>query len=420
MFKLLEISEADFNRRDPHLNSGSPLVAFFGHDSNEPTIVKRVHSFAEGGARVAAFTFTRVRGGASSPATWFDNLHLGFTQDRNYLQRMPNLVIGLFIALSKFQTLRQADVIYARNIDMAIIAALAKALSGSRAALAYEVLDIQRIFFGENLISKLMRFAERRILSTSRMLVVSSPDFIENYFSACQGYSGPWRVLENNIAADREPGMLAGCAPPPSPPWKIGWFGPLRCRKSLDTLCAIADRLGRKVFIEIRGAPSEEDLPVELIRSVVAQRSNMAYGGAYTSPDDLAYIYNSVHFSWCVDFLDEGANSDWLLPNRIYEGGLYAVPAIARAGTATARKVEEDGLGVSLKDPLEEVATKYFRRLKTKEFASLRDKIKAMPASKFIDRNDTTMLLEDLLDPGDRPGDPESRQASAHMSASHD
>jgi succinoglycan biosynthesis protein ExoL len=395
MSKLSRAAELSFKKDVAPRAPIRPLVAFFGHDSNEPTVIKRMSAFAAAGARVVAFTFTRDRG--AEPASRFENVHLGFTRDRNYLRRLPGLIWGLLVALGKVRTLRRANVIYARNIDMALIAVFAKLLSGSRAILAYEVLDIQRVFFGDRPINKFVRSAERLILAASNMLIVSSPDFMDNYFKARQKYSGPWRLLENKVAAGQWLFEAIAVNLPSAPPWVIGWFGRLRCRKSLEILCRIADRLGDKVFIDIRGLPSAEDLPTAVIEGTVASRPNMLYGGAYSNPEDLARIYGAVHFSWCMDFLDARTNSDWLLPNRIYEGGLFAVPALARAGTATARKVEADGLGFSFEEPLGDSVGAFLRQLQFAEYVDVRERIRNLRRSKFVDSSDTRELLYGLL-----------------------
>jgi succinoglycan biosynthesis protein ExoL len=224
------------------------------------------------------------------------------------------------------------------------------------------------------------------------MLIVSSPDFMNNYFKTQQQYSGPWYLLENKVAAGQWQSDI-NTDPPSAPPWVIGWFGRLRCRKSLDILSMIAERLGDHVFIDIRGLPSEQDLPVAAINEAVARHPNMRYGGVYSSPCDLSHVYGKVHFSWCIDFLDTGTNSDWLLPNRLYEGGLFAVPAFTRAGTAAARKVEADGIGVAFDEPLEEGIGKFLKGLRFTDYESLRGRVRELPRSKFVDSQDTKELL---------------------------
>src|SRR6185503_20367573 len=52
------------------------------------------------------------------------------------------------------------------------------------------------------------------------------------------------------------------------------------------------------------------------------------------------------------DFMEAGYNSLWLLPNRLYEGGYQAVPAIAPAGTQTASWIASHGAGFTVDEDL--------------------------------------------------------------------
>jgi succinoglycan biosynthesis protein ExoL len=53
-----------------------------------------------------------------------------------------------------------------------------------------------------------------------------------------------------------------------------------------------------------------------------------------------------------MDLSSDGPNAVWLLPNRIYEGGLHAVVPIARAGTETGRWLAARELGLLVDDPV--------------------------------------------------------------------
>src|SRR3546814_1169595 len=86
-------------------------------------------------------------------------------------------------------------------------------------------------------------------------------------------------------------------------------------------LCRIAEALPDSVEIYLRGVPTETGLAA--FQQAIAGHPNMIYGGEYRNPDDLPEIYGRVHLTWAFDFLDEGSNSDWLLPNRLYEGGYF-------------------------------------------------------------------------------------------------
>ncbi len=383
-------------------------IAFFGHDANESTILKRANAFLHQGCTVVGFMFRRDRVGLQSAAI-FRNVELGSTRDRSYIRRLPLLMLGIWRAVRSPATLRGADVIYARNIDMLTVALAAKVLTGSRASVAYEVLDVQRPFLRQDLVGTIFRMAERFMLRYCALLVVSSPDFVDHYFAPVQGRRTGWILLENKVPPAAS-SKLAAVEKPAGPPWVIGWYGTLRCRRSLSALCTLADTLGSDVQIRLGGRPSLEDLTVAEIEHVVAQRSGMQYIGAYRSPADLDAIYGSVHFSWCVDYIDAGSNSDWLIPNRIYEGGLLGAVALARRNTATGRLVERRGYGFAFDEPLEAGVVAFLRGLDAVSFKKAQSRLLAAPPDAFVDLRDSADLvaalrhLRDIPRPGARPG----------------
>lgn len=374
-------------------------IAFFAHDSRESVVIKRVKAFQAAGASVIGFMFHRARDKEQPDPVW-ENIELGATIDRNYLARLPKLCRALWTVMRHRRALADCDVIYARNFDMMALATAAKLLSRSRAQLVYEVLDVQRAFIGAGFLKAAFRWCERRLLSACDMLVVSSPMFMTRYFEPQQSYAGPWFLLENKVAASQVAAVPKAAIPtPPSgPPWIIGWFGTLRCIRSLDILSRLAAAHPDKVAVLIRGTLSEEDIPSDLMRAQTANRSNFQYLGPYQSPQDLAEIYGEIHFTWAIDFLDAGSNSDWLLPNRLYEGGLFHSIAIAREGTATGDKVAREGLGVALREPIDESLVSWLLEMDAGRYADLAGRARAAPRSLFVDESDTAELLTRLVE----------------------
>lgn len=377
-------------------------VAFFGHDWAESTVIKRIRAFSGLGLRVLGFSFRREKFAKNFTPFW-DNVHLGVTADRAYARRLPALLAALPKILRHRRKLAEARFFYARNIDMCALALAAKLLSGSRAPLVYEVLDVQRVFLGRGPAGVLFRWAERRLLKRCQLLVVSSPGFDSHYFRSRQGYRGRVFLLENKIsfaqaAAVARPveSEAAACAPRPAPEkWVIGWFGTLRCRKSLEMLCRIAEALPDKVEIYLRGVPTETGLgPFE---EAVARHPNMIYGGEYRNPDDLAEIYGRVHLTWAFDYLDAGSNSKWLLPNRLYEGGYFGSVALAASDTQTGEKVRELGLGYTFEAPEVENLIAFLRWYSMDEHLARRAHILALPRQEFCDLYDTQDLCELIL-----------------------
>ena len=122
---------------------------------------------------------------------------------------------------------------------------------------------------------------------------------------------------------------------PAGPPWRIGWYGVIRCRKSLELLAALDHQLPGQVKVEIRGRPSLNVIPD--FDALVAATPGLRFLGPYDRRRDLAPMYRGVHFAWAIDYYEAGANPDWLLPNRLYEGSLRGAVPIALARTETGR-----------------------------------------------------------------------------------
>src|SRR5215471_15946049 len=99
------------------LRSHVSVIAFFGHDVGEPTVVKRLTRLIEEGCRVIGFTFRRKRPDAGLTVTpiW-TNIDLGPTTDRNYIRRVPRLAMALPKILKRRDLLARADILYARNL----------------------------------------------------------------------------------------------------------------------------------------------------------------------------------------------------------------------------------------------------------------------------------------------------------------
>jgi len=378
-------------------------LAFFGHDRSESTIIKRVRTFQANDTRVIGFMFRRLRGGVARVAEC-EAVELGITQDRRYIKRLTNLAMGLYRTFVRRDLLRQCDAIYARNIDMLLLAVLGKMIARAKAPIVYEALDIREVFVGQRYINRLFRWAERALMRRTSLLVISSPDHMTQYFGPVQRYAGQWYLLENKMSAEQLRGheRSLGCLSP-GPPWIVGLFGALRCARSLDLLTGLAAAAPERIVIHLRGTPSETNIPTARLKELTRRFSNIRYFGPYAAPNDLSDIYGQVHFIWSCDLLEPAHNSATCLSNRLYEGCYYGAVAIAKNGTATARKIELDGLGVALDEPLDKSLIDFFAELTPANYIAMRASLEALPPSQFIDLHDTRMLLTRIDELGARP-----------------
>jgi hypothetical protein len=182
-----------------------------------------------------------------------------------------------------------------------------------------------------------------------------------------------------------------------APPWKIGWFGAIRCRQSLQILSDLVRHSDGAVEVIIRGKPALDQFE-EFIRTT-GETPGLAYHGPYDEAD-LATIYGAVHFTWAIDRFEAGQNSAWLLPNRLYEGGLYGAVPLVEAGVETGRFVRQNNIGVALANPLPQSLARFFATLTPARYQELAIASAAVPRDIWVcDRQDCQALV-DFLEKG--------------------
>lgn len=348
-------------------------ILYLVHNLNDPAVERRVRMLRAGGASVTIAGFWR---GRSAPSRIADAacVPLGRTRDAKLMQRAALIARRAAVAGALRTAAGSADILLARNLEMLVLAAR---IRRRRQRLVYECLDIHRKMIGGGLVSAGLRALERRLLRSSSLLVTSSPAFIREYFLPRQKLQTPSILVENKRLELAGDALLTTARPDIGPPWTIGWFGNLRCRRSLEQLTRLAGALKGKVRILIAGRASEAEFP-EFHKLIAKQ--HVAFIGPY-GPDDLPSLYAQCHFAWCVDYFEEGLNSEWLLPNRLYEAISCGAVPIARAETETARWLVDRGVGVIL--PRERAAEELCRTIEAltrAELESLSAAVGAVPA----------------------------------------
>ncbi len=320
-------------------------VLYLAHDVADPAIRRRTMTLEAGGAKVTVAGFRR--GADTSAATGI--IELGITKDGKFAQRIAAVGKAAMVLGGKLRGMGRPGIIIARNLEMLALANRANAIFGGDIPIVYECLDIHRLLLRKDFAGRMLRAAEQYLGRNVSLLVTSSPAFIENYFRPISQLKAPTLLLENKVI---DLGDSAAAKPPlprppePGAPWKIGWFGALRCQKSLKLLAEFSRAMDGKFEIVLRGRPAYSEF--DDFDGFVKNEPFMTFHGSYRNPEDLAAIYHEVHFSWSIDFFEEGLNSSWLLPNRLYEGCRYGAVPIAMRGTETARFLSAKHIGLLL------------------------------------------------------------------------
>lgn len=384
-------------------------IAFFAHDERDAAIRRRVESLQATGHDVVGFAMRR----AERVEFGWNEIDLGRTYDADYRQRLAAIVRGARKAAAARERLSEADVVYARNLDTALCALAAMKMTGISRPFIYECLDIHRLMHRKDIVGFSMRRLERMVLAHSTLLVVSSPAFLRNYFDVRHAGRFTPRLIENRILEHPALGDRPLANDRKIPPLRIGWFGVLRCERSFYLMERLAERFKSQVEIVMAGYP---DLRLQNFHERVRRHLNMRYRGRYKSPEDLAEIYASVDVVWAGDFHDAGFNSRWLLPNRIYEGGYFATPAIAPAESETGAWVQKSGGGFTLAEPLEAELPELVHRIlhAPAGVAAARDKLLLTPRTAFVQpMNEMRDVISMALNAGETAAPPRPSAAAA-------
>ncbi len=372
-------------------------IAVFAHERGDARVVKRIRALGDHGWRVTGFTFHRERNKVDVAPEW-ENVHLGTTYNRRYVQRLWAVVASIGVLWRERGGLAGCGVIYAVNADNALLALFGRFLAGSGAPVVLELADVQPAMTGSGVVARVFRWIERFVLGRVAMLVTTSPGFVREYFEPVQGYGGEVFLLENKVypgaglpAADGRLEPVCG-----GKPWVVGCFGALRCRRSLEMMRELAEGSGGKVRFVLRGYAA--GTIAEEFEGLIEGLAEVSFGGPYDYPDDLAEMYGGVDFNWAFDESDPNGNSAWLLPNRIYEGGCFGVPAIAGAATETGRWIEERGLGWTFDEPLAGELAEFFERLEVSEWSRVRRRCAEAGRGEFTGDGDYARLSARLAE----------------------
>jgi succinoglycan biosynthesis protein ExoL len=272
-----------------------------------------------------------------SPITPID---LGTMGHANYQKRL-----GIYwrLMLHLWKNASHNDYLYVFGFDLMLITLIYKIFIIKKIKIIYEIPDIREIFFLDNYTGKLIRAIEERIIPKIDLLIVTSPEFISEYFVKFRGIRiKDYLVMENKIHADQIPkGRHAFRQIDEfNRKIRIGYFGVLRCQTSLNCLIALAEINQFEIILRGIFMP-ETNHYAEKIKYI----RNIFYYGPYQVPERLGSIYNQVDIVWAAYPFskDKTGNHLWARTNRFYESLFFNKPIILQKCSADAKKAQKLG-----------------------------------------------------------------------------
>lgn len=370
-------------------------ILYLVHDLSDPAVSRRVAMLKAGGVQVTLAGFCRT-----TAAPRFDGtpvIRLGTTSDGRFAQRLAAVARAAAALPRSLRAVSRPDFIIARNLEMLALASRAKLLfAGGDVPVVYECLDIHRLLLREDALGAAMRGTERLLCRDLKALVTSSAAFSVNYFDRFGQLSAPVKLVENKfLSLETSSQPISEIPREAGPPWRLGWFGALRCRRSLHLLADFTRHMKGRFEVVLRGKPAL--IEFDDFHGFVESEPHLSFEGPYRNPQDVEAIYRDVHFSWVIDFFEDGQNSKWLLPNRLYEGCRFDAVPIAMADTEIAKFLARHGIGITLEEATVDELVAKLGGIDRASFAALEADAEAVDKATWTcGLDECVALVEDL------------------------
>lgn len=278
------------------------------------------------------FGFTRAE--YYGPHSDVEPFWVGRMVHASYLSRLYSYFA---LSYSLIKTVQKDDVIYVFGFDLVVISVFVTKVSG-RGKVVYEIPDIREVLLGGSMLHKLLLIIEKWVVKNLYYMVVTSEEYVTEYFNKIRRLSPrDYVVIENKVHADDYTNIVSteGSRAYQKDSICVGYFGLLRCSRSLDCLIKLASEYGIQVDLYGIFMPSTRHY-----EELVNNTPNIHYHGSYQSPNQVATIYKGVDVVWAAYPYSSNSlgNHLWARTNRFYESLYFQKTPIVQKGTADARR----------------------------------------------------------------------------------
>lgn len=356
---------------------------------SDARIARRIDMLKRGGFEVRAAAFERHQAFGRTPDCPLTRL--GKLPPRRYLSRPARLLLA---ARRVRAAMREQDIVYAFNPDLALLAIVAGA--GMKRPLALDVADIKAVQVARGWLGGAVRAVERRAVRGCRLLTLTTEGY-RAYYRDWLGSDAPIVVIENKLDPEFVRSTLA--RPPAVPeaglaaggPLRIGWFGRLRDEWTLRVLERLTERCDGRFRAVLAGTPSPF---LKGFSSRVAGNPQLDYRGGYRHPQDLPALYGAVDVAMAC--YPPEIPHGWSQSNRYYEACLFGTPLVVRNGCADAKRVRERDVGLIIEAHGTQAAAAALAGISPEELSRWRGNAAALPVGLYSAVDEPEVLAKHL------------------------
>jgi succinoglycan biosynthesis protein ExoL len=351
---------------------------------------KRIENFLREGIRCSVYGFERLHY-AGKP--WPVEIRsIGFIEHGKYIRRIWTLI-------SSAKTIRKKigkqDYIYTFNLDMLFLAWFSTLFLKDKPGFVYDLFDIHPMLYKKTMLSGILRAFERFLVRKTKVVVVASPYYIDGYFHELQNLSSvAYHVIENKLNAfdithnEMNRNVLKKTA---DDPIVLGFFGIIRCPKSLEFLYHFLETGNGKFHLYIRGL----FLVPEHVKKMILKSAFIEFGGSYLYPDELSEMYGKIDLLWAAQQLGE-AHTKLSRTNRFYQGCYFKKPMITQAGTKDDEIAGGNNLGISIDLNKPEQSMELLSRIDDTKLTDWQINLKKVPENVFLITDEYKQLIQKL------------------------
>jgi succinoglycan biosynthesis protein ExoL len=337
----------------------------------------RLNALSEFDLTVACLAFRRA--GHPIKST-FSYTELGNISNGKYLKRL----FRYFCLILKLpNATKSTDFTYIYGFDLFLITLIYRKLSGRNYKIVFEITDIREVFFSKRLVGKFARWLEELSIANADLLVVTSKEYVTEYFEKCRHISvSRYLVIENKLHR-RQKNTNPLPALDPKAKIRIGYFGYLRCPSSFECLLTLADY--HQFEIIVAGIFTEA---TEYYKSQLIHHPAINYLGSFDGIRGMSDLYHQIDYVWAVYpfSIKRSGNHRWARTNRFYESLYFEKPAILQKASADARR--SDSLGgmavvIDLAD-IQDAVKLLLKQLNHDNLIELRERIVSVFPSNYL------------------------------------
>jgi succinoglycan biosynthesis protein ExoL len=175
----------------------------------------------------------------------------------------------------------------------------------------------------------------------------------------------------------------------------IGYFGLIRCNRSIEILRRIADKGKGRFQVLIMGYPMNLHYNLDKL----GKNPNIHYGGTYKYPDNLSAMYNRIDLTWgCYPHSSAKiGNHLWARTNRFYEACNYKTPIIANRINEDCKYVMKYKIGMCVDLEQIEKTVDRILAIDTKIISDWKKNLINLPKDLYVLSNEHEYLIKKII-----------------------